>query len=232
MLLDGIYVLGATHTIPLDDLERVEVIKGPQAAYFGRNTFGGAVNYITKNPSTEEWSGQVQASGATYEEYDVSASVQGPLMENKLGFRIGGRLYGRGNMWTASDGGGIGEQSTSTIYGTLYATPNENFDIKLRAFYARDDDGPPAGGFVGGQETDTCSGQTITEPDGSLGESHQLVLWIGAGTRHGQIQSGRFQYRRYGHRSKPGNRSNHWLPQHIDRPCGQRCLSRRGGRCA
>ena len=38
LFLDGIYVLGGTHSLPVDNLERVEVIRGPQAAYFGRNT--------------------------------------------------------------------------------------------------------------------------------------------------------------------------------------------------
>lgn len=162
LFVDGIYVLGSTHSIPLDDLERVEVIKGPQAAYFGRNTFGGAVNYITRNPSTEEFSGKIQASGATYDEFDVSASFEGPLVEGKLAGRIGARLYTRGGMFTASDGGELGEQSTNSINATLYATPNDNLSIRLRAFYGRDDDGAPAGGFIGGDENDTCSGQTIT----------------------------------------------------------------------
>jgi iron complex outermembrane receptor protein len=51
LFVDGIYVLGGTHSIPLDDVERVEVVKGPQSAYFGRNTFGGAITYISKQPS-------------------------------------------------------------------------------------------------------------------------------------------------------------------------------------
>ncbi len=175
LFVDGIYVLGSTHSIPLDDLERVEVIKGPQAAYFGRNTFGGAVNYITRNPSTEEFSGKIQASGATYDEFDVSASVEGPVVDGKLAARIGARLYSRGGMWTATDGGELGEQSTRTINATLFATPNENLSLRLRAFYGRDDDGAPAGGFVGGEENDTCSGTTITT---KAGEQANPVNWF------------------------------------------------------
>ena len=38
LFVDGLYVLGGTSSIPLDDVERVEVVKGPQSAYFGRNT--------------------------------------------------------------------------------------------------------------------------------------------------------------------------------------------------
>jgi iron complex outermembrane receptor protein len=54
LFIDGIFSLGGINSMPLNDLERVEVIKGPQSAFFGRNTFAGAVNYITKTPSLDE----------------------------------------------------------------------------------------------------------------------------------------------------------------------------------
>jgi len=174
LFVDGIYVLGGTHSIPLDDIERVEVVKGPQSAYFGRNTFGGAINYIMKTPSTREYTAEINASGATYDEYDVSGAFDGPLVEDKLGFRIGGRFYSKGNMFTASDGGGLGEESSKTIQGTLYATPNDAFALKLRAFYGRDADGPPAGGAIPGRLNDKCTGQTLTT---KAGQTIRPVRW-------------------------------------------------------
>jgi iron complex outermembrane recepter protein len=48
LFVDGIFVLGGTQSIPYDDVERIEVIKGPQSATYGRSTFGGAINYITR----------------------------------------------------------------------------------------------------------------------------------------------------------------------------------------
>lgn len=166
LFVDGIYVLGGTHSIPLDDVERVEVVKGPQSAYFGRNTFGGAINYIMKTPSTTEYTGEINASAATYDEFDVSGSFDGPIVENKLGIRVGGRLYSKGNMFTATDGGGLGEETSKSIQATLFATPNDNLSIKLRGFYARDEDGPPAGGAIPGRLNDTCSGQVLTTKTG------------------------------------------------------------------
>jgi iron complex outermembrane receptor protein len=165
LFIDGVYVLGGTQSIPLDDVERIEVIKGPQSAYFGRNTFGGAVNYITKNPSLTEYKGKVSALAATYDEFDVSASFEGPIVEDKLGYRIGTRLYSKGNMFTASDGGALGEESSKSVQGTLFATPSDNFTFKLRGFYVKDDDGPAAGGMVAGLRNDTCTGKTITTQD-------------------------------------------------------------------
>ena len=57
MFIDGIPVANGLGGVGLEDIERVEVIKGPQSAFFGRSTFGGAVNYITKNPSSSEYQG-------------------------------------------------------------------------------------------------------------------------------------------------------------------------------
>ena len=53
VFLDGIYLSGGIETIGINELQRVEVIKGPQSALFGRNTFAGAINYVTKDPSNE-----------------------------------------------------------------------------------------------------------------------------------------------------------------------------------
>lgn len=166
LFIDGVYVLGNTESISFDDIERVEVVKGPQAAYFGRNTFGGAVNYITKTPSTAVVSGQVNASAATYDEYTVSASLEGPLVNDKLAARLGGRIYSKGAMYTASDGGGLGEESSKSIQGTLYATPSDAFNVRARVFYANDSDGAPLGGYVAGRVNDTCTGKTLTTKAG------------------------------------------------------------------
>lgn len=165
LFIDGIYVLGGTQSIPVSDLERIEVIKGPQSAYFGRNTFGGAINYITKTPSTTEYSGKISASGATYDEYDLSADYEGPLVADKLAGRIGIRLYNRGAMWRASDGGDLGAESSKAIQGTLYATPTDSLTIKLRGFYNRDNDSAPAGGVIQGLRNDSCTGKTVTTQD-------------------------------------------------------------------
>jgi len=165
LFVDGVYVLGGTQSIPLDDVERIEVIKGPQSAYFGRNTFGGAVNYITKDPSLTEYKGKASALAATYNEFDVSLSHEGPLIEDKLAYRIGTRLYSKGNEFTASDGGALGEESSKSINATLFATPSDNLSIKLRGFYNKDDDGPAAGGIIGGIRNDSCTGKTITTQD-------------------------------------------------------------------
>ncbi len=157
LFVDGIYVLGGTHAIPLDDVERVEVVKGPQSAYFGRNTFGGAINYISKQPSMEDYAGELSVTGADYAEYEVAGAFSGPIIPGKVAFRIAARSYETGGMFTASDGGKLGEQSTKTISAMIKATPAENMELSVRYFRGRDEDGPAAGGAIPGRFNDSCN---------------------------------------------------------------------------
>ena len=165
LFVDGVFVLGGTQSIPYDDVERIEVIKGPQSATYGRSTFGGAINYITRTPSLTEYSGRLNVSSATYSDNDVSASFEGPIIQDKLSFRIGGRYYNRGSVFTATDGGGLGEESSESIALTLNFQPSDALNIKVRGFHAIDDDGPMMGGLVNGWRNDTCTGKTIRTQD-------------------------------------------------------------------
>lgn len=161
VFVDGIFALQAGQSLSLMDLERVEVIKGPQSAQFARNSFAGAINYITSTPSLDEYSGKLQIEAGTYDQFEVQASYEGPLMENALGFRLATRLYKKGGMYTATDGGELGEQTTKSISGVLYAEPSENFSMKFRAYYQRDEDGPNASAYLQGRLNDTCTGTQV-----------------------------------------------------------------------
>ncbi|HEY6642255.1 TonB-dependent receptor plug domain-containing protein, partial [Povalibacter sp.] len=165
LFIDGIFVLGTANSIGLQDLERVEVIKGPQSAFFGRNTFAGAINFITRNPDLYEFRTELDMSAASYEKYDVSALHSGPLIPGKLAYQVNTRAYRRGSEWTATDGGELGVESSNFFSGVLYAEPIENLSMKFRAYFQRDDDGPPAAGMIRSRDIDTCSGKTFTRLD-------------------------------------------------------------------
>ena len=165
LFVDGVFVTGGSQSIPLLDVERVEVIKGPQSAFFGRNTFSGAINYVTRNPSLTEFSGKVRASAGQFSQYNIAASYGGPIVEDKLAFQIGASDYDKGAMYTANDGGELGKESSDSFSLTLFATPSESFSTRLRLFYHEDDDGPPAIAYLRGASYDTCSGTTIQRPD-------------------------------------------------------------------
>ena len=64
-----IFISGGTASVTMADVSRVEVLKGPQNVYFGKNTFGGAINLITANP-TEDFHGYANVGYSTKESYD------------------------------------------------------------------------------------------------------------------------------------------------------------------
>jgi iron complex outermembrane receptor protein len=74
VFIDGSYVSGGISSISMEDVERVEIIKGPQSAYFGRSTFGGAVNFISKRPA-DTFGGTINVSMAQDSDYTVSSSL-------------------------------------------------------------------------------------------------------------------------------------------------------------
>ncbi len=148
--LDGIYVSSGVSSLGTENVERVEIVKGPSSAWLGRSTFAGAINMISKTPSLEKYSGRVTASLGEDETYDVSASHEGPLGSDKLAYRVFVQSFGTAGQFKASDGGRLGEQRTDTFGGTLYAAPSDRLRIKLNALYSRDDDGEPAALLISG----------------------------------------------------------------------------------
>ena len=166
LFIDGIYVLGGAQSIPVDGIERVEVIKGPQNAYFGRNTFAGAINYITKKPP-EEWSGTVNAEFAEQNSHHIAIGGGGPLGD-KVSLRLDFSTGLKGNHYTASDGGELGKEKTDLYSGTLYFTPSDRTTLKLGASLLQDRDSSPASTFLSAFDRANCTSM-VTFPTRGAG---------------------------------------------------------------
>lgn len=128
--IDGVYLFGGAQSLTMDDIERVEVIKGPQSALFGRGTFAGAVNFITREPSRRF---RVRASGGveTRDSYSLGLSVEGPITDT-LSFRLSGASNQRGAHFHATDGGDLGRETTRAINGQLLWRPTDAFRLRVR----------------------------------------------------------------------------------------------------
>jgi len=96
--VDGIFVARTISTANTSSMERVEVLRGPQSAQFGRATFSGAVNYITRKPGNE-FEGEVLLRGGSSEEAMASAWWSGPIVEDKLLFLVSGAYDQYGGQW-------------------------------------------------------------------------------------------------------------------------------------
>jgi iron complex outermembrane receptor protein len=156
LFVDGIFFLGGAQSIGFEDVERVEVIRGPQAAYFGRSTFGGAINYITRDPAREFGGDLLVDYSPSYDNNALTFAVEGPILGETLRGRISASTREKGAQYRATDGGELGREKTETLAGTLLFEPSEQLRIKLRASYAEEDDGPPLASMVSFTRVGNC----------------------------------------------------------------------------
>ena len=89
VMVDGVYVAArSASNVDIFDLERVEVLRGPQGTLFGKNSIGGVINYITRKPD-DEFRLRVRQTVGSYDQFDTAAMVNVPLTDNlftKLSF--------------------------------------------------------------------------------------------------------------------------------------------------
>lgn len=140
LYMDGIYAgRNRQAQAPFFDLERVEVLRGPQGALFGKNTPAGAVSIISRGP-TREFEGSVTAAyNFDFEGYDASGFISGPISDT-LGFRIAARIQDQEgwieNRATGNDDPRLRQQ---LIRGTLRWEPSAAVDVTAKLEYANQD---------------------------------------------------------------------------------------------
>ncbi len=141
--IDGIYFSGSIADYDVDSIERIEVVKGPQSALYGRNTYSGAINIISKMPG-DTWRGRVTADISQRERYEISANISGPLAPG-FGVALGGRYYdNKGEFTNTFDGSRLGKQNTKSLFGVLKYDNDGAVRASLRANWNKTDDGQPA----------------------------------------------------------------------------------------
>lgn len=146
-LIDGIDissetigVAGGTNLINprMLDIERVEVVKGPQSALYGRSAFAGAVQYVTRDPS-DETEGEFGLDGAEEGYYSFKGSLSGPLGE-RAGYRLNALYWEEGGFHQNSiTGNDIGGGEGMGIAATLKFEPNDSSSYKMRVEYSDDE---------------------------------------------------------------------------------------------
>ena len=137
--IDGVYYQGAIQSLDMNDVERVEVIRGPQSALYGRNTYSGAINFVTKRIG-DTTTGNASASFDT-DERNLSARVAGRLTDWLAG-SVNGRYYDfDGQQVNQLTGRNVGDENSNSFGLNLEITPTETTELRLRYQSTRDRDG-------------------------------------------------------------------------------------------
>lgn len=123
----------AIQGVQIFDLERIEVLRGPQGTLYGKNSTGGAVNFITRKPTFDS-DGYVTAGYGNYDRMELSGAVQTPLIDDKLAVRIAG-TWTQADGWMSNLNAGFNDGGAIDEYGlraTFLFQPSETFEAVLR----------------------------------------------------------------------------------------------------
>ncbi|MEO1398995.1 MAG: TonB-dependent receptor plug domain-containing protein, partial [Pseudomonadota bacterium] len=140
IFIDGVFRSRAAAYIPdLPNLERVEVLRGPQSTLFGKNASAGVVSVVTQAPQFEQ-QGSVEASVGNYNAFRAKADITGPL-NDRLAYGLSGSINTRdGYVEDVGTGDEYNERNRWGLRGDLLFTPSETVEFRFIADYDKIDE--------------------------------------------------------------------------------------------
>ncbi len=125
----------------LGEIDRVEVLRGPQGTLFGRNASAGLINIITRSPEFD-WHGNVEATYGNYNQYRFSGGITGPLIEDVLAFRLDGVSVNRDGFYnnvTAGSGSElrVNDRNRYFVRGQLLFKPTDTLSFRAIGDFSR-----------------------------------------------------------------------------------------------
>lgn len=143
----GVFIDGVYQSRPgialgdLLDLERLEILRGPQGTLFGRNTSAGALNITTRRPNLTKVEAFANASIGNLDYYGIQAGVSVPLVQDTLGVRVSGAYRKRDGIIDSSvTGAESGNRDRYLLRGQLLWEPSPDVSIRIVGDYAKSDE--------------------------------------------------------------------------------------------
>jgi len=149
--IDGVYQESRElmNALLSEDIERIEIARGPQSALYGRNTFAGAINYISKRP-TNESSGKLKLTLGNYGRKKANLSHSGVIMKDTLFYRGSVAHSSFDGLYDNELTGSKLDDKQSNVYSlSLLALPSDNLEVDFKIAMENTNDGDEAFQFVG-----------------------------------------------------------------------------------
>ena len=149
--VDDFSVSESTINPPIMDIERIEVLRGPQATYFGRNALGGGLSITSLKP-VDEFQGSVMLDYSSFDTVDAEGVLNVPLIDDTLAVRLNAKsLTSDGNIKNIHPVGGGNDQDYRYVKSVLRWTPTDNLTVDTTFQYADEEvgmrEGVPSGVF-------------------------------------------------------------------------------------
>lgn len=125
--------------IDLFDVERIEVLRGPQGTLFGRNTTGGSINVVTRTPDAE-FGGKVEVTYGNYSLVQVKGLLNAPITDNLFGLISFASTSRDGTSFNTVTGNDIDNIGKSSIRAKLRYEPSDDFNATISASFTKHDE--------------------------------------------------------------------------------------------
>jgi len=137
LFIDGIYQPNTSYlNNPIVDIERIEVLRGPQGTLYGKNTLGGAINVISRQPSNELRVRGMASYAGPDDSWLVSGSISGPIVTDKLQVRVAAaHREQEGFLRNELIGVHANPLNTDTLNATIRARPGGDVTLTINGYY-------------------------------------------------------------------------------------------------